>query len=379
MRSLYTHVNGSGIQDYPSSYNCAVLTLAQQYNVLSSLSNYPYREHLNCFNKVSKLGGDNSRISIHRSFCNPSDQNPASIRNRFIYFWVNGNFDYCDRLLCFYYDDDFVVEDVIYEDVHDDSINNDELFVADTKRNPQLEQQSSRLGESEYTNMCQEETPYEAFQSQITSNVFRWREHSDSDIICMNDYDITTGILLSNQFVHVKRHFQLNGIVSFSCSCKAYKTAVAHSSYETTNRYSCSHCLYMQELVEPHISNVPDILQKEVEDTDNFVQKMIKNSALSINKEVLYLPPITKSNNRYVFSILVLQNCSMCYLSGDFLICGETSCKEHNRNKRKVCTLMKDGATACIHLLCMKQNYDEWSCYVNVENNKERNDHAKVW
>ena len=385
LTSLSTH-SDSGVRDFPSTFkDTNELSLAQQYDVLSGVSNYAWRECLNFNNKVTKATGRNSHVTMHRAFGEPCKKRyPASVRNKFIYFWVKGNFEYCDRLLRHYYDGEVVVLDIDMRDVNDTGINENYEMHGDVDRPSQKKQQPQhshpfRLGESMYNNMCLKETTYEAFKSQITSKVFRWRRHSNNDIFCLNDYDSDTGILLSNQFVHVERYVQLNDVISYRCSCKAYKTAIAQSSHEPDNNYSCSHCLYMISHIEPQLAIFPDILQTEAVDTDTCVQQLIKKSAESINKKVLYLPATSKGSNKIYFSVLCANSYSFCHISGDFVLCGKTSCKQDNLNKRKVTTLLRDGATACEHLLCLKEHYDDWSIFVDDENSKEIKEHAKVY
>ena len=65
------------------------------------------------------------------------------------------------------------------------------------------------------------------------------------------DYDIDTGILLSNQFVHVQRYVQLNGVIPLRRSCKAYKNVIAQSFYEPDTNFSCSHGLHLIKHIEP--------------------------------------------------------------------------------------------------------------------------------
>ena len=183
-----------------------------------------------------------------------------------------------------------------------------------------------------YHNMCRKETTFGAFKSQITSNVCR--SHSD----CINIFDTDTGILLSSQFVHVQRYVQLHEVISLRYSYKAYKTAIAQSSLEPDTNYSCSHCLYLINHIEPQLTVFPDILQAEAAGTDTCIQQMIKNSTRSIDMEMFYLPPITKGSNKTYFSVLCPHSYTLCHSSGDFVLCGKTSFKENNLNKRKDAT-----------------------------------------
>ena len=87
---------------------------------------------------------------------------------------------------------------------------------------------SSRLGELRYKNMCKEENSFKCFKSQIISDNVMWRHHSSVDIICINDYSMDNGMLLSNVFTHVERHTSFGGIESYSCSCAIFRMASSH-------------------------------------------------------------------------------------------------------------------------------------------------------
>ena len=49
----------------------------------------------------------------------------------------------------------------------------------------------------------------------------------------MNDYDMDSGKLLTNMFVHATN---LRESVNYSCSCWLYKLAYAHRAQETYNK-----------------------------------------------------------------------------------------------------------------------------------------------
>ena len=98
--TLMEHTCNNGVQKYPTSYDhMSTLTLSQQYNIISGLSNYPWSEVLNYHNKVAKITGNKSRSAIYRSYC--KEKKPASVRNKLIYYWVAGKYDYCDKMLTY--------------------------------------------------------------------------------------------------------------------------------------------------------------------------------------------------------------------------------------------------------------------------------------
>ena len=393
--TLMQHTCNNGVQEYPTSYD-DISTLTQQYNILSGLSNYPWSEVLNYHNKVAKITGNKSCSAIYRSYC--KEKKPASVRNKLIHYWVAGKYDYCDKLLTHHYDrelvncivvnnsDEIDVRNVAH--AKDDVENSDEHDLpdyydsADDLYEPRLPvRKTYRLVESRLKNMCRKETSYETFKSQITTNVFRWRCHSSVDIICMNDYDMDSGKLLTNMFVHVERRTNLRESVNYSCSCRVYKLAYAHRAHEMHSNLTCSHCLYCIDVIEPQFSAFfPDyLLLAPSMDSDSFIQTLLKNAVLSIGLEILHLTPVSVANSKHVFSVVCSDtDYSICILSVDFLICTQTQCRQSNRSKRKVCTLLKDGTTSCAHLQCMKRNYEHWEHMIKRNDNADSRESLHV-
>ena len=98
--TLMEHTCNNGVQKYPTSYDhMSTLTLSQQYNIISGLSNYPWSEGLKYLNKVAKITGNKSCSAIYMSYC--KEKKPASVRNKLIYYWVAGKYDYCDKMLTY--------------------------------------------------------------------------------------------------------------------------------------------------------------------------------------------------------------------------------------------------------------------------------------
>ena len=62
------------------------------------------------------------------------------------------------------------------------------------------------------------------FKEQLLSEgVIKWRYHStDKDIVCMNDIDSETGVLIPNGFVHVTciKNFSEENVLS--CTCEIF-------------------------------------------------------------------------------------------------------------------------------------------------------------
>ena len=139
----------------------------------------------------------------------------------------------------------------------------------------------------------------------------------------MNDYSMDNGMLLSNVFTHVERRTSLDGIVSYSCSCKIFRTASSHRAAESASRYTCSHCMYMLDYVEPNFRFISEYVENnEISLDDSFVQKLLKNVVEYIGPEVVHL---TSSSDivKHAFSIVcsATNDYSIAVLSGDFIMC----------------------------------------------------------
>ena len=75
---------------------------------------------------------------------------------------------------------------------------------------------------------------------------------SDGDAIHrLTLYDMESGKLLTNMFVHVERRTNLREGVKYSCSCRVYKLAYAYRAQEMHNNLTCSHCLYCINVIQP--------------------------------------------------------------------------------------------------------------------------------
>ena len=237
------------------------MSLREQFDVLSNLSNYHWAINLNFDNTAKRVNSKAFENSVYRSYCRRGDRKPSSVRNKFIHFTVLGKFDYVDKLLTYHYDmrdrenPTFVqivdvdggtverVNDVVL--VHVNEIDITDVKSLSDSQKPLVQGKSSRLGESIYKNMCREENSYEIFTSQLNETNVMWGHHSAIDVICMNDYVLDTGHLVPNMFIHLERHTNLRGVVSYICSCKTFKLAFSHRAVEPNTKYTCSHCLYM--------------------------------------------------------------------------------------------------------------------------------------
>ena len=114
-------------------------------------------------------------------------------------------------------------------------------------------------------------------------------------------------------------------------------------------------------------------------DSDSLIQKLLKNAVLSIGPEILHLTPVSVANTKHVFSVVCSDtDYSLCILSVDFLICTQTQCRQSNRSKRKVYTLLKDGTTYCAHLQCMKRNYDHCEHMIKRSDNADSGESSHV-
>ena len=94
-------------------------------------------------------------------------------------------------MFTYHYDGD-VVNNVDEIDIKNVVVHTKEdVVISDDFEEPRVPvRKTYNLVEYWLKNMCKKKTSYEAFKSQITTNVFRWRCYSSVDIIGMNDYMI---------------------------------------------------------------------------------------------------------------------------------------------------------------------------------------------
>ena len=211
------------------------------------------------------------------------------------------------------------------------------------------------------------------FKEQLLcEGVIKWRYHSSQmDIVCLNDIDSDTGVLIPNVFVHVTCIKNFTGENVISCTCQIFNM-IQHAAYqehriipeEQGNVYpdtsmTCVHCgFYKESLVNAHrniFTNTPNMYTKS--------EVMVSNSLQYMNNDVILLGSAlhkgttkfsVKGEDRYsVVNITISHGkCSMKYTNGMCLAVTQT------KKKLPKSTGVKNIQSLCSHLQTMAQNID---------------------
>ena len=211
------------------------------------------------------------------------------------------------------------------------------------------------------------------FREQLLcEDVIKWRYHSDQmDVVCLNDIDSETGVLIPNSFVHVTciKNFTEEHVISCKCEIFNMIQQAAHQEHriipeEQSTVYpdtsmTCVHCrFYKESLINAHrniITKTPNMFTRS--------EVMVSNSLQHMNDAVILLgSALHKGTTKFsakgedIYSVVNLiishGKCSMKCTNG--------MCLAVTQTKKKVpkSTSVKNIQSLCSHLQTMAQNID---------------------
>ena len=370
---LDLHSEENGIRTYPRTYPVVRDTpfnMVEQYDILSNLSNYHWTKYITKSHGVKQMD-KHSRFEDYRACMVTKRGTPRSIRNRFIYYSATtADLAYIKTMLNYHFsniendsntDEVNVSTDVSVKGTSSNSIHNDDVLFTEAEQGvPYTTGNVSRRTISVEGRKKTDMSTFAIFKAQVQESVLKWRSHSRNgkDIICMPDYNMTTGKLIKNSFVHIHRQVEMSVLAEeqtvYTCSCKVYKLAMVHDSFRRNNNNACLHCIYFSTVIDLYYS----ALFSDNPNADIVIFQVLEKLLDFLNVPVVKLS--AGSDRTKFFSVFYHgnQSCSIVQISGTntFLHCLEPTCNRKNQHKRTMKTLLEEDTHVCSHLDMMKDN-----------------------
>ena len=136
-------------------------------------------------------------------------------------------------------------------------------------------------------------TLYAIFLEQLlTEGSIKWRQHQTNvDICVMNDYNLTTGYLMPQSFVHVSCTNE-NGNLFLRCTCRIYDIIQRAAKQETPlspgeefvsdSSFTCMHCRFYKD----HLNNAYERISSEPQGNLLRALRMVHESLQYMNDPV---------------------------------------------------------------------------------------------
>ena len=285
MKELGGHME-SGCKAYPKHYPpTEQLTLKEQYDVLSNLSNNhkaPYltkdgtvydghrsENRIECcrvYQCSKRLVKDGKTIGMKRT-----PYRPYSFRNRLTYYLQHPescSTSYIADMMKYHYDGivpsteeaaspghatlDTVAEDLVpyVEEVH--------AIIPQPGLSESTHSVSKSTNSDIVLNMGASPTYNEVFRTGIaeSESAIKWRYHSGNrDILTMPEYDIRSGRVITNFWCHIHCQRLAERIVC-QCTCKAYSMNFTVDTNSEMYDTPCFHVRYYKEHIMEHVAEL---------------------------------------------------------------------------------------------------------------------------
>jgi hypothetical protein len=210
----------------------------------------------------------------------------------------------------------------------------------------------------EISNSSSSSTPYIRFLNNIVegNGTLEWRIHTPkTDIIVINDIDITPNIFQKNSFVHLTRSVNHTHIL-YDCKCNMFNVLNRTTSYESSTG-DCLHIRLFKEHIEP-------IYDKLFSDSSSIILTPLKSkivqSLQSLNIPIRHLGCYAKFHKYSVVS----QNffsCAIVKLHENRISCTSGLCLSKKGHSRKIKIIHEGG---CEHLKTMADHNEIWQSHI---------------
>ena len=174
--------------------------------------------------------------------------------------------------------------------------------------------------------MSPHDTCYDTFVRQVndTPKSIVWRYHDiELDVVAMNEYNIDSGALIYNRFVHVIREKTVQGSFLYRCTCNIYNFSFSDVAGDLLhNSNHCLHCSFFSDVVEKHVSN----LFSDEDVNESYIFQILKQSVIFLCYNVTCLSNLKENNLK--FSVIYEKTASFLDLNvqDDLIICKNSSC-----------------------------------------------------
>ena len=206
-------------------------------------------------------------------------------------------------------------------------------------------------------NQAQGQESYETFKiTLVESGEIFWQQHSEElDIVCMNDFDIYSGNILPNKFIHLQCIIVENTI-EYRCSCQLYSTLMQLATsntpevdFDTNLQVQCCHIHFFKE----HMENWRENRSVEIENLSKIEEKIY--TSIQEPKSVQEIARKAKLGTKK-FSVVSENTHGFVNLTSGFIICQSGECQAVYKHCRRKAIHLNEAPddSICPHLQIMK-------------------------
>lgn len=271
----------------------------------------------------------------------------------------------------------------LHNDLLDDMVNNDNDVVEPKKarsyKTRVTEVTAKQIMNCDVASMASSDTKlFEKYlQQQLINGNIYWRAHNVTDrkdVIVLNDYDIDSGYMLPNSYVHVS--IEQHSDIIITCDCKAYTmiSEIASKDGEliilSSATILCMHARFVKSYMIPNYDNI--IVGSTL--LNNITIKL-EQAFQNVGKPVQLLNKTEDLNMTIKFCVFGADlTYEFVHLSDStqYISCQSGSCNIEmglcsRRRSHKLLTL-DDSSQLCPHLSTMLHHASMWSSLVEPEN-----------